>query len=115
MPYTKQETRNYNHLSESVYNAALKAAAGLEGKVAKQSPDEGVLEIKFDKKILGKVLGDRTNLSVTVSATGEGSQLAVEAYPVDAVGRKLMFGARKGVTQTVVDWFFVHVEHNLPK
>lgn len=115
MPYTKRETRNYNHPSEGVFDAALKAVAGLEGKVAKQSPTERLLEVNFDKKILGKVLGDRTNLSATVSETQEGSQLTVEAYPVDAVGRKLLFGARKGVTQTVIDWFFAHVEHHLSK
>lgn len=37
----------------------------------------------------------------------------VEAFPVDAVGRKLQFGARKGVTRTVLNWFWAHVEHNL--
>jgi hypothetical protein len=25
----------------------------------------------------------------------------------------LLFGARKGVTQTVVTWFMAHLEHNL--
>jgi hypothetical protein len=39
--------------------------------------------------------------------------LRATAYPVDAVGRKLQFGARKGVTQRVVGWFFAHVEHRL--
>jgi len=37
----------------------------------------------------------------------------VDAYPLDAVGRKLMFGARKGVTQTVIDMFTTHLENNL--
>jgi hypothetical protein len=45
----------------------------------------------------------------------EASQLVVDAYPLDALERKLMFGARKGVTQTVVTWFVAHLEHHLGK
>jgi len=37
----------------------------------------------------------------------------VDAFPLDAVERKLMFGARPGVTLTVVTWFIAHLEHNL--
>ncbi len=39
--------------------------------------------------------------------------MILDAYPLDALNRKLMFGARKGVTQTIVSWFFAHLEHNL--
>jgi len=31
------------------------------------------------------------------------------------VGRKLISGARKGVTRTVLTWFFAYVEHPLEK
>jgi hypothetical protein len=37
----------------------------------------------------------------------------VDAFPLDAVERKLLFGARKGVTLTVVTWFPAHLENNL--
>ncbi len=40
--------------------------------------------------------------------------MSIEAYPLDPVGRKLMFGARKGVTRTVVTWFYAHLENRLP-
>ena len=33
--------------------------------------------------------------------------------PTVRVERKLMFGARPGVTLTVVTWFLAHMEHNL--
>jgi len=59
---------------------------------------------------LGQTLGERTELSCTVSADGN---VVVDAFPLDAVERKLMFGARKGVTLTVVTWFIAHLEHNL--
>jgi hypothetical protein len=44
---------------------------------------------------------------------GEGGIAVVDAFPLDAVERKLMFGARPGVTQTIVTWFIAHLEHNL--
>lgn len=85
-------------------------------KTERQSPiqpEEFKIEVKFDKTLLGKVLGDRTNLTCIVQADGAGSKIVVDAYPLDAVGRKLMFGARPGVTQTVVTWFVAHLENNL--
>jgi hypothetical protein len=36
----------------------------------------------------------------------------VDAFPLDAVARKLMFGTRKGVTLTVVTWFLAHLDYN---
>ena len=114
MPYEIKQEKNYDQAAGAVYAAALKAAAGLEGQVSNQKPEQGEFDIRFDKKILGNVLGDRTYMSVRVSPQPmTGSAIAIEAYPLDPVGRKLMFGARKGVTQTVVTWFFAHLEHHL--
>jgi hypothetical protein len=114
MPFEVQQTKVYEQSAQAVYEAALKAAAGLEGKAENQAPDKGQFEVRFDKKILGNVLGDRTFMFVKVSPQGEtGSTIAIEAYPLDPVGRKLQFGARKGVVSTVVTWFFAHLEHHL--
>ena len=114
MPLEMKQEKSYEKTAEAVYAAALKAAGGLEGKVSNEKTSDGEFEIRFDKKILGNVLGERTFMSVKVSPNpGGGSTIAIEAYPLDPVGRKLMFGARKGVTQTVVTWFFAHLEHNL--
>ncbi len=115
MPYEIRQEKSYASPAQSVYDAAVKAVAGLEGKLLQQSPEKGELEAKFDKKILGQVLGDRTQMTARVIAGEGSSSIAVEAYPIDAVGRKLMFGARKGVTQTVVTRFFAHLEHQLGK
>lgn len=116
MPFEVQQEKTYEKPAADVYAAALKAIAGLEGQVSSQKPESGEIEAKFDKKILGKVLGDRTHLAVRVSSpTAGASTVAIEAYPLDPVGRKLMFGARKGVTSTVVTWFIAHLEHHLGK
>jgi hypothetical protein len=98
---------------QSVYQAALRATEKLEGKLVSSSAEGMKLEAKFPKTIMGNVLGERTYLSCEVRPQGEGSQVVVDAYPLDALERKLLFGARKGVTQTVVTWFLAHLEHNL--
>ena len=114
MSFEVNESKTYEQTFETVRTAALGAIAGLEGKVVKQS--DGRIEAKFDKKILGKVLGDRTQIEIDLSAPAtNASQVDVVVYPLDPVGRKLMFGARKGVSQTVASWFWAHLEHRLPK
>lgn len=113
MSYTITEEKSFTQSQDQVYTAALGAVDGLQGKVLDTNDDGGVIEAKFDKKIHGKVLGDRTQLNVTISDDGSGATVALEAYPIDPVGRKLQFGARKGVTRTVVDWYWAHLEHRL--
>ncbi len=114
--FTINDEKQYSCSSEEVYQAALGAIGGLEGKILKQDPAAGTVEVRFDKKILGKVLGDRTQMKVMITnPDNDSSAVAVEIYPLDAVGQKLMFGARKGVSRTVADWFYAHLEHRLPK
>ena len=116
MPFTIHDEKQYSVNSAATFQAALGAVAGLEGKILSQNLAEGSVEVQFDKKILGKVLGDRTQMKVTISAPdATSSAVAVEIYPLNAVGQKLVFGARKGVSRTVVNWFFAHLEHRLPK
>lgn len=111
--YDIQEEKSYAHAQSAVFQAAQGAVAGLEGKVVEADSDAGKLTIKFDKKIHGQVLGDRTEMHVAVTGANGNTTVAVDAYPVDAVGRKLMFGARKGVTRKVLDWYWAHLEHRL--
>jgi hypothetical protein len=42
-------------------------------------------------------------------------EIQMAAYPIDPVGRKLQFGARKGVTRTVMNWFLAHLDHQMEK
>lgn len=112
MSFEVNESKTYEQPLEAVRTAALGAIAGLEGKVLKE--DNGRIEAKFDKKILGKVLGDRTQIEIDLSVPADGqSQVDAVVYPLDPVGRKLQFGARKGVSQTVMSWFWAHLEHRL--
>ena len=113
MPYDVHQEKAYSQDARTVYDAALKSVEKLNGKILSSSPNDLRLEVKFDKTILGTVLGDRTQLTCVVRTEGDENKVVIDAYPLDAVGRKLMFGARKGVTQTVIDLFITHLENNL--
>lgn len=110
MPFEQHQEKKYPKDAESIFLAALKVTEKFEGKFISSAPEKFSFTARFPKVILGQTLGERTELSCAVSADGN---VAIDAFPLDAVERKLMFGARKGVTLTVVTWFIAHLEHNL--
>ena len=113
MPLEQHKEKTYTKDVQSILQAALKATEKLDGKVITSAPEQFRFTARFPKVILGKTLGERTELSCEVRASGDGGVAVVDAFPLDAVERKLMFGARPGVTLTVVTWFVAHLEHNL--
>jgi len=113
MPYTINEEKTLPQTSDAVFLAVKAATAGLEGKILHENIEGKQVNIQFPKTIHGQVLGDRTVFNTHVEFDDGTVKLVVEAFPVDAVGRKLMFGARKGVTRKVLDWFWAHIDHNL--
>ena len=113
MNYTINEQKKVAATVEQAHAASLQAIAGLEGKLIKQSPT--MIVAKFHKTILGKVLGDRTQLTIDLSAESGGCNVQTTIDPLNAVGQKLMFGARKGVSRTVLTWYYAHLEHHLKK
>ena len=114
MPYTLHEEKVYPYTPEALTKAILGAIDGLEGKVLKHEPGSGRIEAKFNKTILGNVLGDRTQIELDLTAASPtDTQLSLTIYPINPVGQKLQFGARKGVSKKVMTWFFAHVDHRL--
>jgi hypothetical protein len=110
--FTINEERSYQHPVEGVMQAAVGAVGGLQGEVTAEQTNG--LQAKFNKTIHGQVLGDRTEMKVAVETdANDACRVVVEIYPIDAVGRKLAFGARKGVTRKVLDWYWAHLEHRL--
>src|SRR5215510_6215083 len=112
MPYDLHQEKTYSQDRGKVYEAALKSVEKLKGQILSSKPEDFRFEVKFDKTLLGKVLGDRTQMTCVVHADGEGSKVVMDIYPLDAVGRKLMFGARKGVSEEVLRLFTEHLENN---
>ncbi len=113
MPFEYHQEKTYPLDAQTVYQAALKATDKLQGKVIASDPGKFRVEANFPKVILGKTLGERTHWSCEVQPLGVSSLVIFDAYPLDALNRKLMFGARKGVTQTLITWLIAHLEHNL--
>jgi len=46
-------------------------------------------------------------------ADGKRTKVLVDLYMLDEIGRKLMIGARKGVSQEVINLFTENLESNL--
>ncbi len=113
MPLEQHQERRYPLEPIRIHDAALKATEVLEGKIVASAPLQGRLEIKLPKVMLGKTLGERTQLTCQIQVDGEACRVTVDAYPLDALERKLLFGARKGVTETAVAWFLEQLERNL--
>jgi hypothetical protein len=113
MAFEQHREAVYSQDADAVFQAALRASAALGGTLVAQLPAKCHLEVKMPKVILGKTWGERTYVTFEVRAQ-DGQRLAVlDAYPLDAVERKLMFGARKGVTEGVSDLFMEHLGQEL--
>ncbi len=116
MDYTIRETKTYPGSVDKSLPALELAVKGLQGKILKQTPQTGQVTVWFDKTVQGHVLGERTRIEITaVQAEPDRVQINLEAYPVDPVGNKLLFGARKGVTQTVLTWFIQNLDQQMAK
>ena len=51
----------------------------------------------------GRVLGDRSKLEISFEAnSADETTVSIYGYPLNAVGQKLLFGARPGVVKTVI-------------
>jgi hypothetical protein len=114
MPYTIKEEKTYSVGKDKLIQAILAAVKGLEGELLKNEPETGQIVAKFKKTILGNVLGDRTQLELAIqSPSADETKLDMTVYPINPVGQKLQFGARKGVPKKVLTWFLAHVDHHL--
>lgn len=114
MPYTIKEEKTYSVGKDKLIQAILEAVKGLDGEVLKNDPEDGQIVTKFKKTILGNVLGDRTQLELGLeSLSADETRLDLTIYPINPVGQKLQFGARKGVPKKVLTWFLAHVDHHL--
>lgn len=114
MPFEVKKVMKYTQPFDEVYKAAYLSIKDLGGKVVKHDLANKQLFGQMDKKFKGEVLGDRSQLEMTFSDDVDGNiVLSMYAYPLNAVGQKLMFGARKGVVDTVLAGFFEEVDKKL--
>ena len=113
MPYDVNSAKKYAYPLKKVYECAYLSITAMGGKVTLHDAANGRLQGQMDKKLYGKILGDRTLLEITLTEANGETNMAILAYPLNAINQKLMFGARKGVVQTVVAAFYEEVDKRL--
>ncbi len=114
MPFEVSKVMKYPQSFEEVYKAAYLSFKDLGGKVIKNDVANKQLFGQMDKKFKGEIVGDRSQLEMTFSTDADGNTvLSMYAYPLNVIGQKLMFGARKGVVDTVLAGFFEEVDKKL--
>lgn len=114
MPYEKKRAEVFNKPFKDVYRAAFVCAKELGGKVLKNDPEQKTLHVQMNKRIKGETLGDRTKFEMRfVEDDPDQTTIHIFAYPLNAVGQKLMFGARKGVVEWAMTIFFDEVRKRL--
>ena len=114
MPYEQESNKKFNYPLEDVFQAAKYCVTYMGGKVLKEDQESGLLHAQMDKKLFGDYLGDRSKLEISITAESEQlTNIYIFAFPLNAVGQKLMFGAREGAVETMVSAFYEQVEKKL--
>lgn len=114
MPFELTKTKEFNDTFENVYKSAYLTVKKLGGKIAVHDPEHKQMKALMDKKLQGKVLGDRSQLEFSFTVSGLGPiAVKIYGYPLNAVGQKLMFGARPGVVETVISAIFEEMDAKL--
>lgn len=114
MPFEKEFTKTINFSIDDVYKSAVFCIKHMGGKILKEDTHQRILHAQMDKKLFGDYLGDRSKLEIEFTEVGdEETKTYIYAYPLNAVGQKLMFGARKGVVERIIPAFFKEIENHL--
>jgi len=115
--YEVKESRAYPGPASAVAAAVQEEVVQLGGKLAKASkPAEGYLEANFNKEVGGKSFGNRVQLVVRVAGeSAERCALTIDAYPVDPLGKKLLFGVLGAPAKLVIDALCARLDARLGK
>ena len=115
MPYQVRESKVYPRPAAEVLAAAAEVVKEIEGKLAKGSdPSTGRVEASFNKSVAGKSFMNRVQLVVQAKGqAGDDCTLELEAYPVDPLGKKLLFGVLGEPARLVVSAFTARLDARL--
>ncbi len=114
MAYEVKVSKVYARPAAEVLAAAAQAMKDIEGKLAKGSdPSTGRVEANFNKSVAGKSFLNRVQLVATAREQGGGCALDLDAYPVDPLGKKLLFGVLGEPARVVVDAFTARLDARL--
>ena len=101
-PFDQYDEHTFSSSVEALLDALATGAKRLGATVKAMDVATGVFDAQFDKKMRGKILGDRSWVEVHVTAKGGTAHCSLYAFPLNAIGQKLMFGARDGVVDAVI-------------
>jgi hypothetical protein len=111
--YEVKEARQYPGTPADVATAAAEVAVELGGKPGKKVA-AGVVDVTFNKGVGGKALLNRVQVVVRFAEEGPGkSSAAADAFPVDPVGQKLLFGVMGEPARLVVNAFWTALDARL--
>ena len=101
-PFDQYDEHTFSASVEQVIAALQVGARKLGAEVKAIDAAAGTFDAQFEKKMRGKILGDRSWVEVRVAAKGGTAHCRLYAFPLNAIGQKLMFGARAGVVDAVI-------------
>ncbi|MGV8024993.1 MAG: hypothetical protein AB2L18_00340 [Anaerolineaceae bacterium] len=114
MPYEKESNKTFQYPLNNVYQSAIFCVQHMGGKIIKQDQEKGILYAQMDKKLFGDYLGDRSQLEIQfMNDDNKKTNIHIFSYPLNAVGQKLMFGAREGVVDKIINTFYQEMEKHL--
>jgi hypothetical protein len=115
MGYDVSENKTLDYPADEMIKSASEVISRLGGKASKKSdPAKGRLEANFNKSIKGEFMNNRVQLEVSIASQSPAQcTVTAEAYPVDPVGMKLMFGVQGKPARRVIDAFFTELDAQL--
>ena len=117
MAYNVKQTKTIDRSADQVIKSVSETLTTLAGKVSKKNkPDQGYFSMNFNKKIMSEYMNNRVQLEIKIKAgSADQCTLSAEAYPVDPVGQKLMFGVRGKPARLVMERFLTELAAQLAK
>jgi hypothetical protein len=113
MGYEVKEARAYAGTVDAVRAAAAEVAQKLGGKPGKKAAP-GTVDVTFNKDVGGRPFGNRVQLVVRFAEAAPGQcSAAAEAFPVDPVGQKLLFGVLGEPAKLVTTAFWAALDARL--
>jgi hypothetical protein len=115
MSHEVNETRTFARPAAAVLAIAGEVVGQLGGKRPRKDPGiQGQVQADFNKEVGGRSFANRVQLVVRVVSDGpDRCTASVQAYPVDPLGNRLLFGVLGDPARVVTSAFWARLEARL--